>query len=132
MIGTGREGSPPQRHAGCRPPIRHFQTMTYDIKQFIALAHGVSSHAATGTLAADTALQFCRVVLPALLAELEIAQRVSERLESAFPVAAACEATICSSRWNEPAAAKPEKAIKKKAAKKARKKKGVKDDRDAS
>lgn len=96
--------------------------MTYDIKHYMALANGVASHAATNTLAPDTALQFCRVILPALLVEIEIAQRVAERLEATFPAAAACEATVCSSRWQEPPAKQATKKAKK-AARKSRKRK---------
>jgi hypothetical protein len=103
--------------------------MTYDSKQFIALAHSVSAHAAAGQLAPETAVQFCRVVLPALLVEIDIAKRVEERLNAAFPAAETCPATICSSRWKSEE--KPAKA-KKKAAKKPRRKKEVKDDRSTS
>lgn len=101
--------------------------MTVDIKHYIALAHGVASHAATNTLTIDTAVQFCRVILPALLVEIEIAQRVAERLESTFPVATECDATVCSNRWKKEPAKKAKKAAKK-AAKKSRKKNEVTDD----
>jgi hypothetical protein len=97
--------------------------MNPDIDRYLTLAQGVSSHANAGTLDADTALRFCRVVLPALLVEMELARRVDARLSSMFPAPAAdpkpCEATVCSSRWQEPEA----KKAKKKAAKKPRKKK---------
>ena len=99
--------------------------MTPDTERYISLAQGVSAHAQAGTLDADTAVRFCKAILPALLVEIELAQRLDARLSQMFPAPAAgpqpeCGATICSNRWSAPAA-EPQSAKKKRAAKRAKK-----------
>lgn len=101
--------------------------MNQDIERLITLAQSVAAYAQAGSLEGHVAVQFCYVVLPNLLAELDVARRVDSRLAALFPEQKPCEATVCSSRWKPDAPEKPKKA-KKKATKKARKKKEVKDD----
>jgi hypothetical protein len=109
--------------------------MTDEMERYVSLAHGVAAHATAGTLEPDTAMRFCRAILPSILVELDIARRVEARLEQMFPATAAvvaappapCEATVCSSRWEGMSAKKATRAIKK-AAKKSRRKKGGCDD----
>jgi hypothetical protein len=59
--------------------------MTTTIDRYIAVSSQVAAAASTGELAAENAVEFCRVVLPRLLVELEIAKRVEERLAERFP-----------------------------------------------
>lgn len=96
--------------------------MTDEMEKYVSLAHGVAAHATAGTLNADTAMRFCRVILPPLLVELDIARRVEARLEQMFPATAAVVAAP------EAVPAKAAKRAKKKAAKKVRRKKGGCDD----
>lgn len=98
--------------------------MTPETQRYIDIAHRVAATARAGSLKPETAVQFCQVILPDLLVELEIAKRVDERLSAQFaPVPQPAPETP----------AKPPKRAKKKAVKKPRKKKGaVKDDRPAS
>lgn len=104
--------------------------MNQEIERYITLAQNVAAHAKAGSLDHRVALQFCEVVLPTLLVELDIARRVDSRLAALFPEQKPCEATVCSSRWKPDAAEKPAKA-KKKATKKAKRRR-VKDDAAAS
>lgn len=104
--------------------------MTQDIERYITMAQNVAAHAKAGSLEGHVAVQFCELILPTLLVELDIARRVDSRLASLFPDPKPCEATVCSSRWKSAAQEKPTKA-KKKASKKAKKRR-VKDDRHAS
>ena len=113
--------------------------MTPDIQRYITLAQGVSAHAQAETLNPETAVQFCKVILPALLVEIELAQRVDARLSQMFPAPQAppqeCAATVCSSRWSATPADKSRKAKKKsakRATKKSKKKKEGKDVHAAS
>jgi hypothetical protein len=90
--------------------------MTEEMERYVALAHGVAAHATAGTLEPDTAMRFCRAILPSLLVELDIARRVEARLEQMFPSAPPAQQ-----------AQAPQKTVKragKKAAKKSRRKKG--------
>lgn len=92
--------------------------MNIDINKLVSLSSEIAAQAGAEALSPEAAMQFCRLVLPHLLAELEVSRRVDERLASMFPVPqpepAPCEATVCSSRWQE-------KATDKKQAKKAKK-----------
>lgn len=101
--------------------------MDTQTERFLDIAQRVSANAQEDTLSPDIAVQFCKWVLPALLVELEVAKRVSERLDSAFPVPpqADCGATICSSRWHKQEKA-PQKAAKRAAKKSRRKRKEAK------
>ncbi len=107
--------------------------MTPDIQRYITLAQGVSAHAQAETLNPETAVRFCKVILPALLVEIELAQRVDARLSQMFPAPQAqpqeCAATVCSSRWSATPADKSRKA-KKKSAKRATKKSKKKEGKD--
>lgn len=108
--------------------------MTQDIQRYITLAQGVSAHAQAGTLAHETAVSFCKVILPALLVEIELAQRVDARLSQMFPAPAApqpeCAATVCSSRWAPPAGDTAGKAKKKRAKRATKKSKKTKEGKD--
>lgn len=104
--------------------------MTQEIERYIAVSHNVASHAQAGSLRPQDAMQFCEVILPTLLVELDIARRVDSRIAAMFPEPKPCEATICSSRWKPDAPEKPKKA-KKRATKKAKRRR-VKDDTSAS
>lgn len=59
--------------------------MDSPIERLLTVASQVAVGAATGELEPDTALEFCRVLLPRLLTELEIAKRVEARLAERFP-----------------------------------------------
>lgn len=56
-----------------------------DRQKLIDYALAVSSLSQAGTLSGEGALQFCQLILPHLLAELEVSRRVDERLASMFP-----------------------------------------------
>lgn len=96
--------------------------MTTTIDRYIAVSSQVAAAASTGELAAENAVEFCRVVLPRLLVELEIAKRVEERLAERFPdpvgpvLPSDCTATVCSNRWPKVEAAKKPLKARKKAA----------------
>lgn len=99
--------------------------MTLETQHYIDIAHRVAATARAGSLKPETAVQFCQVILPDLLVELEIAKRVDERLSAQFaPVPQPAPETP---------AASPKRAKKKAVKKPSKKKKGaVKDDRPAS
>jgi hypothetical protein len=127
-------GAPAALHA--KPAFQHKETtVTEEMERYVSLAHGVAAHATAGTLHPDTAMRFCRAILPSLMVEFDIARRIEARLEQMFPATAAvvaappapCEATVCSSRW-QGVSEKKAKRAKKKAAKKVRRKKGECDD----
>lgn len=59
--------------------------MDTQIDRFLDIAQRVSASAQQDTLSPDIAVQFCKWVLPALLVELEVAKRVSDRLDASFP-----------------------------------------------
>lgn len=82
-------------------------------KKYLDYARVVSVMAQQGALLDEAiAQQFCAEVVPVLISEIEVLERmVNARADAAIP-APPCEATVCSSRWVEQ---KPEKATKKKA-----------------
>lgn len=59
--------------------------MESPIERLLTVASQVAVAASTGELEPDTALEFCRVLLPRLMTELEIARRVEARLAERFP-----------------------------------------------
>ena len=96
--------------------------MESPLEQLLTMAGHVVVDATTGELEPDTALEFCRVLLPHLLTELEIARRVEASLSERFPDPAVpvlpsdCTATVCSNRWPKVEAAKTPLKARKKAA----------------
>lgn len=74
--------------------------MTTETQQYIELSRKVVAAAQGDTLQPHTAVQFCLHVLPRLLVELEIAQRVDARLAERF-----------SARPPEPEAVRPESRL---------------------
>ena len=101
-------------------------------QRFIDYSRVVSVMAQQNVLHPDMAVEFCGNILPQLIAELEVLQRLADtKLGSVFtvdapavePPAAECEATVCSSRWGkaETPAPKAKKAKKAKRTRKARK-----------
>jgi hypothetical protein len=92
--------------------------MTQDIERYISLAQGVAAHAQDGTLNEDTAIRFCRVILPSLLVELDLARRVDARLAQMFPAPQPPEPQPPEPEAHpQPAPVRPEPAKKRKAAK---------------
>lgn len=104
-------------------------------QRFIDYSRVVSVMAQQNVLHPDMAVAFCGNVLPQLIAELEVLQRLADtKFGSVFtidapvvePAVEACAATVCSSRWGK--ADKP--APKAKKAKKARTRKARKPKND--
>lgn len=98
-------------------------------QRFIDYSRVVSVMAQQNVLHPDMAVAFCGNVLPQLIAELEVLQRLADtKFGSVFttvdaPAAetpASCEATVCSSRWGKADRPAP-KAKKAKRTRKARK-----------
>lgn len=78
-------------------------------QRFLDYSRVIAVMAQQEALDADVAVQFCKSILPQLMAELEVLQHLADtKLSSVFtapatvePQPADCKATICSSRWGK-------------------------------